>query len=139
MSECFFCSNNGGITLFNCDLYRIILVDSEADYPGFLRVVVNRHVKEMSDLSENEAVAIYHELFRCEQILRKLCSPDKVNIASLGNVTPHVHWHIIPRFLNDKHYPNPIWGGVVNAEYQPATSLLDVNHKIIKYFKDIFC
>jgi diadenosine tetraphosphate (Ap4A) HIT family hydrolase len=35
--------------------------------------------------------------------------PDKMNLASLGNMTPHVHWHVVPRFRDDRHYPNPIW------------------------------
>jgi len=35
--------------------------------------------------------------------------PHKVNLASLGNVVPHVHWHVIPRFLDDRHYPDPVW------------------------------
>jgi diadenosine tetraphosphate (Ap4A) HIT family hydrolase len=36
--------------------------------------------------------------------------PDKINLASLGNMTPHLHWHVIPRFKQDKHFPQPIWG-----------------------------
>ncbi len=35
--------------------------------------------------------------------------PDKMNVASLGNMTPHVHWHIVPRFRDDRHFPHPIW------------------------------
>jgi len=35
--------------------------------------------------------------------------PDKMNLASLGNMTPHVHWHVVPRFRDDRHFPNPIW------------------------------
>jgi diadenosine tetraphosphate (Ap4A) HIT family hydrolase len=36
--------------------------------------------------------------------------PDKINLASLGNVVPHLHWHVIPRFADDPHFPNPVWG-----------------------------
>jgi diadenosine tetraphosphate (Ap4A) HIT family hydrolase len=35
--------------------------------------------------------------------------PDKINLASLGNVVPHLHWHVIPRFADDAHFPSPIW------------------------------
>jgi len=34
---------------------------------------------------------------------------DKMNLASLGNQTPHVHWHVVPRFRDDRHFPGPIW------------------------------
>jgi diadenosine tetraphosphate (Ap4A) HIT family hydrolase len=36
--------------------------------------------------------------------------PDKINLASFGNVVPHLHWHVIPRFEDDAHFPAPIWG-----------------------------
>jgi diadenosine tetraphosphate (Ap4A) HIT family hydrolase len=38
-----------------------------------------------------------------------------VNLASLGNITPHLHWHVIPRFADDPHFPNPIWAARIRA------------------------
>jgi hypothetical protein len=35
---------------------------------------------------------------------------EKVNLASLGNQVPHLHWHVIPRFKDDPHFPFAIWG-----------------------------
>ena len=54
--------------------------------------------------------------------------PDKVNIASFGNMVPHLHWHIIPRFEVDRHYPNPIWGEVTHPEYLPSAKLYDLHN-----------
>jgi len=76
-------------------------------YPGFLRVIVNRHVKEMTDLQER--ARLMQVVFACEEVLRKLYRPEKVNLASLGNVMPHVHWHVIARFVDDAHFPDAIW------------------------------
>jgi len=76
-------------------------------YPGFLRVIVNRHVKEMTDLAERDR--LMKAVFACESALRQLYRPDKVNLASLGNVVPHVHWHVIARFADDAHFPDAIW------------------------------
>ena len=42
---------------------------------------------------------------------RDACEPDKMNLASLGNMTPHVHWHVIPRFRDDRHFPGADLGG----------------------------
>ncbi len=42
--------------------------------------------------------------------MRSRLSPLKMNLASLGNLTPHVHWHVIARFADDSHYPQPVWG-----------------------------
>jgi len=44
-----------------------------------------------------------------EAAQREVMQPEKVNLATLGNMTPHVHWHVIPRFLDDRHFPSPVW------------------------------
>jgi diadenosine tetraphosphate (Ap4A) HIT family hydrolase len=44
-----------------------------------------------------------------EQALREQLQPTKVNVASLGNMVPHVHWHVIARFDWDSHFPSPVW------------------------------
>ncbi|MBU1268166.1 MAG: HIT domain-containing protein, partial [Gammaproteobacteria bacterium] len=44
-----------------------------------------------------------------EQFVLRVFKADKANIATLGNVVPHLHWHVIPRFTDDKHFPAPVW------------------------------
>lgn len=87
---------------------RVILIDDPA-YPGFCRVILNRHVGEMSDLPESERHRLMDVVFAVEAVLRRLMRPDKINLASLGNIVPHVHWHVIPRFAGDTHFPQPVW------------------------------
>ena len=41
--------------------------------------------------------------------LREQLTPAKINVASLGNMVPHVHWHVIARFAWDSHFPAPVW------------------------------
>jgi diadenosine tetraphosphate (Ap4A) HIT family hydrolase len=95
--------------LWQDDQCRVVLVD-EPDYPGFLRVVLNPHVSEMTDLPATDRLALMQVVFAAEAALREVLSPDKINLASLGNVVPHLHWHVIPRFKDDPHFPNPVWG-----------------------------
>jgi diadenosine tetraphosphate (Ap4A) HIT family hydrolase len=90
-------------------LCRIVLA-GEPDYPGFLRVILSTHVREMTDLPAADRHALMHVVFAAEGTLREVMAPDKVNLASLGNVVPHLHWHVIPRFADDPHFPNPVWG-----------------------------
>lgn len=94
--------------LWRNDTLRVILVD-DASYTGYCRVVLNRHVREMTDLTPVERSYIMHAVFTVEQVLRDLMQPDKINLASLGNQVPHLHWHVIPRFTDDAHFPDPIW------------------------------
>jgi diadenosine tetraphosphate (Ap4A) HIT family hydrolase len=51
-------------------------------------------------------------VFGVEEVVRALFAPDKINLASFGNMTPHLHWHVIPRWRDDRHFPEPVWGKV---------------------------
>ena len=86
----------------------MVLAD-ETDYPGFLRVVLNAHIKEMTDLAVSDRAEVMRVVFAAEAALRQVMRPDKINLATLGNRVPHVHWHVIPRFTDDPHFPNPVW------------------------------
>jgi diadenosine tetraphosphate (Ap4A) HIT family hydrolase len=108
-ADCPLCSGDGGEVLWRDDRLRIIAVD-DADYPGFLRVIWNAHVPEMTDLSAADRAHCMEAVFAAEAALRSVISPDKINLAQFGNVVPHLHWHIIPRFRDDVHFPNPVWG-----------------------------
>jgi diadenosine tetraphosphate (Ap4A) HIT family hydrolase len=107
--SCPLCHGDAGRVLWRDSLCRVVLAD-EADYPGFLRVILDAHVREMTDLPSAEREALMKVVFACEAALREVMAPDKVNLASLGNVVPHLHWHVIPRFGDDPHFPNPVWG-----------------------------
>jgi diadenosine tetraphosphate (Ap4A) HIT family hydrolase len=87
---------------------RVIRVD-DPDYPAFCRVIWNTHVREMTDLGIRERKYLMAVVFAVEQALRELLSPEKVNLASFGNQVPHLHWHVIPRFGDDAHFPDPVW------------------------------
>ncbi len=103
--------------LWQDDFCRIVLVGDTPEYPGFCRVILNRHVKEMTDLGQQERERLMNAVWRTEQAVRDTMQPDKINLASLGNVVPHLHWHVVPRFLHDPHFPNPIWG---DAKREPT-------------------
>jgi diadenosine tetraphosphate (Ap4A) HIT family hydrolase len=63
----------------------------------------------MTDLPEPDRMRLFEVVMAVEEAIRHILSPDKVNLASLGNVVPHLHWHVIPRYLDDPHFPAPIW------------------------------
>ncbi|MDD3267522.1 MAG: HIT family protein [Burkholderiales bacterium] len=135
--SCVFCLEDGGQLLFRNNLYRIILV-ADKNYPGFIRVIANAHVKELTDLSDFDNLQIYNAVIKVEKLVRSTMNPTKINLASFGNMTPHVHWHIIPRFENDLHFPNPIWGNITNQEYTPLCELQKLESKLIIQIKESF-
>jgi len=107
---CDLCDGDGGQLVFRNDSYRVVLVDEPA-YPGFCRVIWNGHVKEMTDLAPADRTAVMNAVWAVEAALREVMQPEKINLASLGNMTPHVHWHVIPRYVDDTHFPSPVWAG----------------------------
>jgi diadenosine tetraphosphate (Ap4A) HIT family hydrolase len=90
----------------------VIAVD-DPNYPGFCRVIWNEHVREMSDLSAADRMLLNDVVWHVETAVREVMAPDKINVASLGNVVPHLHWHVIPRYVDDTHFPNPVWAAAV--------------------------
>ena len=109
MAVCELCASAGGELIWQDALCRVVRVD-DADYAGFCRVILNRHVKEMTDLNARERECLMSVVFIVERAIREILQPEKINLASLGNMTPHLHWHVIPCYKQDKTFPNPIWG-----------------------------
>jgi diadenosine tetraphosphate (Ap4A) HIT family hydrolase len=105
---CELCAQPGGDVVWRGDMLRVVLVD-DANYPGFCRVIWNAHAREMTDLSAEDRTYLMNIVWQVEAAVREILQPHKINVASLGNVVPHVHWHVIPRFEDDAHFPAPIW------------------------------
>jgi diadenosine tetraphosphate (Ap4A) HIT family hydrolase len=92
--------------------FRIIHAD-EAGYPGFYRLVWNAHVAEVSDLPKAERDECFTALVEAERLMRQHLAPRKVNLATLGNMVPHLHWHLVARYDWDPHFPAPVWAAPV--------------------------
>lgn len=122
---CNLCETEGGILIWRNARLRVIKVEDE-NYPGFCRVVWNQHVKEMTDLASTDQIHLMTVVFKVELAIRQILAPDKINLASLGNQVPHLHWHVIPRFNDDVSFPNPIWA---NPPTLPAAKKGAENHQ----------
>ena len=116
---CDLCNNTGGTVLWQNGLCRVVEV-ADQHYPGFLRVILNRHAREMADLEDGERGSLMEIVFAVEKVVRDTMRPDKMNLASLGNMSPHVHWHVIPRYRDDRHFPGPVWAAVQREDVVPA-------------------
>lgn len=115
-SSCPLCSPSSEAQLWADDAFRVIGV-KDAQHPGFVRLISQAHVAEVSDLSPSAQTRMFALLVGIESAMRQRLSPDKVNLASLGNQVPHLHWHIIPRWKDDLFFPDSIWSA---ARRSPA-------------------
>lgn len=121
---CELCATPGGVLLWESATCRVVRVP-DAHYPGFCRVIWNAHVREMSDLAPAARLDLMRVVFAVERVVRDLCAPDKINLASFGNMTPHLHWHVIPRWRDDRHFPEPVWGSVQRSSAPARASVSD--------------
>lgn len=119
--SCSLCQSCTYPILWQDDFCRVVLLQ-DADYPAYCRVELLAHVKEMTDLVPELRARTMKTVFAVELALRELLNPSKINLASLGNKTPHLHWHVIPRFEDDKHFPNPHWGVALRETTAQALS-----------------
>ena len=136
MSKCELCDSPGGDLVWQDAFCRVVRIE-DVDYPGFCRVILNRHVREMSDLANREREQLMSVVFAVEQAVRETLQPEKINLASLGNMTPHLHWHVIPRYRQDRTFPDPIWSAsrreTMAAALDTATALklkAAIQHKL---------
>ena len=115
---CPLCVSPSGEVMWDDGFARVVLA-GDADHPGFCRVILNAHAKEMTDLPEAQRARLMNVVYAVEGLLRELLQPDKINLASFGNVVPHLHWHVIPRFADDPHFPNSVWSARVRTSARP--------------------
>jgi diadenosine tetraphosphate (Ap4A) HIT family hydrolase len=133
MADCELCAAKNEDVLVNTPKFRVILVD-DANYPGFCRVIWNAHVKEMTDLAIADRSVLMQAVCKVEQAIRDVMQPHKINLASLGNMVPHSHWHVIPRYQDDAHFPNPVWAATerVSAEVEAKRALLPELREVLR-------
>jgi diadenosine tetraphosphate (Ap4A) HIT family hydrolase len=98
----------------------VIQVTDTPQHPVFCRVILNAHIAEMTDLPAPDRMQLMHVVWAVERALRETGKAGKINLASLGNVVPHLHWHVIARYPDDVHFPQPIWGAPQRAASPPA-------------------
>nr|MBF0684420.1 HIT family protein [Pseudomonas sp.] len=134
VEACALCKSPGGQLLWSGELARVVLVD-DAAYPGFTRVICQRHVREMTDLSAPERTELMNLVWLVEAVQRAELSPDKINVAALGNMVPHVHWHVVPRWRDDACFPDAIWAPVRRTDGSIGDGATQAGDKLAGYVK----
>lgn len=88
-------------------LIYIEIHDSEIPW---LKIFTHVPHKEFSQCSREEKAMIWECLDILEKEMLEYFKPEKINIASFGNMLPRVHWHVMARFKEDSYFPEPMWG-----------------------------
>jgi diadenosine tetraphosphate (Ap4A) HIT family hydrolase len=105
---CALCDGPGGAVIASGPKFRVVRAD-EAGFPAFYRLVWQDHVAEFSQLTAADRHLCIDAVVQVEEALHAHLSPTKVNLASLGNAVPHLHWHVVARFAWDERFPGSVW------------------------------
>jgi len=130
-TNCPLCTSNGGELLWKNEEMRVIFA-SESDYPGFCRVIWNEHLAEMSQLTVDQRARLNHIIMLVEKAMIEVMRPDKVNLAALGNMVPHLHWHVIPRYQLDVCFPESVWSEKLRPSNQEHLKILQTKAVLLK-------
>ncbi|CAA6815344.1 MAG: Diadenosine tetraphosphate (Ap4A) hydrolase and other HIT family hydrolases [uncultured Campylobacterales bacterium] len=107
-----------------------IFVKHEASSIPWLVVFTNNSYKEFSQCPKDVKSDILEVLDIVEKELLSFYKPEKINIASFGNILPRVHFHIMARFTDDSHFPNPMWG-----EKKRESTKIELEDEFLKNIK----
>lgn len=105
------------------------------DIPGYVRLVAKQHLAEMTDFSLSDQKKIWELLSCIEKVMRQTMHPQKVNLAEFGNMVPHLHWHIIPRYKQDAWFPESVWAPKIR---EVSRETLEKNQQLaLQFFKEL--
>jgi diadenosine tetraphosphate (Ap4A) HIT family hydrolase len=88
----------------------LVFIEIESSEIPWVKVFTKRVIKEFSECTIEEKLEIFRIIDIVEKQMITYFKADKINIASFGNMLPHVHWHIMARFEQDSYFPEPMWG-----------------------------
>ena len=95
----------------------LLLLMNDKTVPWLILVPQRQGIREMHHLDKNDLAMLAEEITLVSCLVEKVFVPDKINVASLGNIVPQLHIHIVGRFKNDRAWPDPIWGAAGAESY----------------------
>jgi diadenosine tetraphosphate (Ap4A) HIT family hydrolase len=108
----------------NWPLAELRLKD-DARFHWLLLVPRRPGIVELTDLAPADYDQLTAEILAATRLVQQIARPDKVNVATLGNLVPQLHVHVIARFASDPAWPDPVWCHGAGPAYPPhALSIL---------------
>jgi len=120
MNDCPLCGDpsKGCELIADLTITRAYLQRS-ASFRGYCILVLKRHAVELDDLSPSERSELVEDIARVGHAIRAVCKPAKLNYEVLGNVVPHIHVHIIPRYTSDPTWDRAAWFALPDEQSLP--------------------
>jgi diadenosine tetraphosphate (Ap4A) HIT family hydrolase len=89
--------------------HSFVTLNRDQFFPGYVLLFTKTHVTELFHLQRQVRAELMDEVSLVAEALQDVFRPDKINYELLGNMVPHMHWHLVPRFASEPLWPRPIW------------------------------
>lgn len=89
--------------------HSYVVLNRDQYFPGYTLLFTKDHVTELFHLDRTVRTALMEEISLVAGALFVTYAPAKINYELLGNMVPHIHWHLVPRFSSEPLWPRPIW------------------------------
>ena len=94
----------------------LLLLHKNALVPWFI-LIPDATENELFKLPLSQQLIVNNEVSDVAKFVNKHFKPDKLNIATIGNIVPQLHIHVIARFMDDIFWPKPVWGQTESSAY----------------------
>ena len=89
--------------------HSYVILNRDQFFPGYTLLFTKSHVTELFHLERSTRAELTEEVTTVAKAIYDVLRPSKINYELLGNMVPHIHWHLVPRFASDPLWPRPIW------------------------------
>jgi len=110
--------------------HSYLTLNRDQFFPGYCLLFTKQHLTELFHLDPLMRQGLMEEVTRSAAALAQLFNPDKINYELLGNMVPHIHWHIVPRFNSDPLWPRPIWSEPHNEKLLEPIEYVKLSQQI---------
>lgn len=116
--------------------HSYLMLGEHQFFKGYCVLVAKNHFKEMTDMPSTMQAEMFQEMMKVSKTLENHFKPAKMNLCSLGNVVPHVHWHFFPRYSDDPQFTDPPW--LRMKEFESARVTPEEARELIDILKRLF-
>jgi diadenosine tetraphosphate (Ap4A) HIT family hydrolase len=107
-ASCHLCANLAALSFFGGRTSEALL-ERQAVAKGHAIVVFRgRHAASLTELSSDELAAYWHDVQDVARAIEDVFNPSHMNYLLLGNIAPHLHVHVVPRYLDDRAPERPL-------------------------------
>jgi ATP adenylyltransferase len=127
-NNCMYCTMDNRVTdlmIEVCELsVSTLFLFKEQTHKGRCIVAYKDHVKELFELDEKELELYTKDLAKAAAAISKAFSPNKINYATYGDSVPHIHFHLVPKYVGGAS-----WGQAFEMSPKDKVFLSDEEYK----------